>query len=465
MQYSQRGTIAIFVCWLIILFSWFIILFWYFDKPSISHVDITSRNDGNYDVTLNIRVPLFPHTKITSCGYKLVNTKDEINWTKKNNNTCSFNGINGEYVVFIKDNNKNIKKLNTIKVNDTKTNKIKKKNKKSLIKKLLSEEIKEETIYLIKGESYNLDYISSSSHPTWVSTDDNIVTIDGNNIVAKNNGSVIVTGLVNMEKNVIRVNVTSLVNKQERYFDFSKPYIPCERYSEEEAKILDKLLEFKVKKAGYQTRAGVVEAARFLTLNFPYRLPYFFENGRLNPHYGHKTDGEGRYYHKGLYLSKSKYNDIKERISGPSMWGCNLTNYDNSTSAYAYLARYPNGLDCSGFVSWALYNGGIVLGDVGAGDDPYHDDDLSDVGTYVAINYYNLQNGKIKVGDLIGNDGHAAIIVGIDDNNVYVAESNLSFKGLVMNTYSWANLPYNFSFVRSMDNIYKGEGNLTKTWF
>ena len=44
-------------------------------------------------------------------------------------------------------------------------------------------------------------------------------------------------------------------------------------------RFVDDILEYKINKAGYLTRAGVVEAMRFITLDFPYRVNYFYENG------------------------------------------------------------------------------------------------------------------------------------------------------------------------------------------
>ena len=95
----------------------------------------------------------------------------------------------------------------------------------------------------------------------------------------------------------------------------------------------------------------MVEAARFLTLHFPYKIEYFYENGRLGTN---GIDGEGRYYHKGLYLNSSKYSTISKSKNGPKVWGCSL--YSTPVKR-----NDNNGLDCSGFVSWALLNGGQLL--------------------------------------------------------------------------------------------------------
>ena len=81
---------------------------------------------------------------------------------------------------------------------------------------------------------------------------------------------------------------------------------------------MDAILEDRVNDAGYQTRAGVVAAARFLGLEFPYRINYFTENGRMDSCYGGKIDGEGRYYHKGLYLDESRFSQIEKSWAGPA---------------------------------------------------------------------------------------------------------------------------------------------------
>ena len=73
---------------------------------------------------------------------------------------------------------------------------------------------------------------------------------------------------------------------------------------------------------------AAVVAARFLTLELPYRIPYFYENGRVSDTGVHFVDGEGRYYKKGLYLAESKKKDIIASWTGPAIWGCPLKNLE-----------------------------------------------------------------------------------------------------------------------------------------
>ena len=138
----------------------------------------------------------------------------------------------------------------------------------------------------------------------------------------------------------------------------------------------------------------MVAAARFITLEFKYKVPYFLENGRYqNTGFSEKIDGEGRYYHKGLYLSEDKYSEIKRSKTKPVMWGGTLKEY--STGKYL-----KNGLDCSGFVTWAMYNGGYDPGDIGAGPGEWYKT-LPDLGKSEPITLSLLKSGKVKAGDLL----------------------------------------------------------------
>ena len=245
-----------------------------------------------------------------------------------------------------------------------------------------------------------------------------------------------------------------------------REYFTCNMLSEEENELLDKILFDRVNRAGYKTRAGVIAAARFLTLESTYEVPYFYENGRLENYEPYKyVDGEGRYYHRGLYLSPKKKNDIVARFVGPQMWGCYLQNYTDWGGVYVTGRLYPNGLDCSGFVTWALLNGGFDVGDIGAGIEPDHKD-VTDLGELVYLSDELMASGRVKAGDLIGLDGHAAILIGWDENNYYIAESLNTTKGVVATTVRRSDLVHNsiYKYVVLMDKIYGEQGNYTSYW-
>lgn len=256
------------------------------------------------------------------------------------------------------------------------------------------------------------------------------------------------------------VNVTDLIKPANPEI---KAYLPCKAFTDEQAEILDKILDSRVKEGGEGTRGGVLAAARFLALEFPYTIRYFNENGRLvdhgiRPH----IDGEGRFYHKGLYLSTAKY-DLLEKgastSSGPNIWGCNI--YDRFISR-----QNQNGLDCSGFVTWAMYNGGFDVGDVGAGEFKQFDDDLFDLGEHHQITQEYMKGNTYKVGDFIGRDGHAALIIGISDTTVYTAESlPPRFKVYKYERYNGIVKDDNLTYVVEMSSIYpNGDGYTTDMW-
>lgn len=296
-----------------------------------------------------------------------------------------------------------------------------------------------------------------------------VVNIENNEVIAKNIGYTDFTIEIK-DFNCFngRIYVVNGIEEANEMFDKSKKFISCNQFSDEENEILDKTLEDRVNTAGFSTRAGVVAAARFLTLEFSYRIPYFYENGRLN-NYGSikKVDGEGRYYHKGLYLSKGKYKDISNKFTGPGSWGCKIMQFqDEPKYNFVPKMKYPNGFDCSGFISWILLNGGFDVKDSGAGDIYSRSDDLYDLGQKNKITNELLSSGKVKVGDLIAYPGHMAIIAGIDNElNYYVAESLPQFKGVVLNKYNTVKLKNTFTHIMLMDNVYKNDGYLTNMWY
>ncbi len=414
---------------------------WYCNR-----IDINYEKNGTYENNLIISFKHHISNLEQNVWCILSNDSNEIS-AKFENNNCILSVPEGTYNLVLKNKHGKLPLSSTNQI---------------VIKEIEDFEIKQDKLYLIVGESQAIDYNSSSDSITWEYGQE-IISLNNNTITGLKDGKTTLIGK-NQDgvTDSVEVVITSLLNKQTG-FDFEKEYIGCKQYSHDEAKLLDELLEYRINKAGYQTRAGVVEAARFLTLSFQYRIPYFFENGRLFWSGVHYVDGEGRYYHKGLYLSEDKYKDIGPVKDGPSMWGCDLTNRDNS-EGWVLFAPYPNGLDCSGFVTWALLNGGFDIGDVGANDLPLLDDSRYYSDVFIPVTFDTLNSGKVKPGDIIALSGHTALIVGIDDEHYYVAESNVSTKGVVVNTYTKPELIKNYTYIHLMDEIYKEDGNLTMMW-
>ena len=330
-----------------------------------------------------------------------------------------------------------------------------------------------ENIYLIQGETEKIDYTVDKKgkvddKPTFTSSNTDIITVDGETITAVGNGeTTIKVSIGNIEKE-IKVYSTNMLSLKTENFNYDKPYLSCGIYSESDNDLLDSVLQYKMDKVGYQTRAAVVEAGRFITLNFPYRINYFSENGRMAD--WPKADGEGRYYHKGLYLNESRFSNLNKDyiMNGPNPWGCPI--YSNPAGGTRL-----NGLDCSGLISWIIVQGGFDPTDMGAGVD-YDKNDFTDIGPKQTIDEA-LSNGSLKVGDLLSGDGetsgavmggHIAMLIGIHDGYYYVAEElwgkpSLSH-GAVAQRYTESEFRYYFYWHIDMNEFYGKDGNLTDYW-
>ena len=66
--------------------------------------------------------------------------------------------------------------------------------------------------------------------------------------------------------------MTDLLLSSNDVYNINKEILTCNKYTKEENDLIDKYLEYKIDNVGYKTRAGVVETARFLTINFPYKI-------------------------------------------------------------------------------------------------------------------------------------------------------------------------------------------------
>ena len=330
-------------------------------------------------------------------------------------------------------------------------------------------------VYLAVGGQEKLTYETEykgviNEKVVLTSGDENVATIDEDNVIhAIGLGQTKITATFGEKTDSIDVLVTDLIVLAPREFDVNKPYVRCGYYTKEENDLLDEILASRVEKVGWHTRAGVVEAARFLALEFPFRVNYFVENGRVDSYVGRYADGEGRYYHVGLYLDPSRYEDLNQDMiyGGPGCWGCAINEFSRNKVS-------GNGLDCSGFVAWAILNGGFDCRDLGAGiaqDWP----DLTDLGEKKVLSA-ELDENKLRVGDLLSGPyggtvfegGHIAIVAGIDkDGYIYVAEE-LGYAnawGYFIKKYDKSSLLHYFYYRVDMEKYYTdGDGNLTDFW-
>ena len=293
----------------------------------------------------------------------------------------------------------------------------------------------------------------------------------------------------------------------------AKDVLTCNSISLEKEEYMEKVLEKRIEKVGSGTRQAVVEAARFLALEFPYAISYYWTDGIKD------YPKTGYYLNKGLYLSKDD-----DDSSDDAPWGCDREKQALEMGIFKIGEKYPNGLECSGFTTWALINGGFEetggwyteifkessqSGKVYMYQNTYNPETHSlgysnifdyymadsakaklasdtwanlDPSSKVCINsscglsdYNEIDNYDIKAGDLIWKKGHVGMVIGIVSNgnntNYYVSEAtytlgtyaNYSYRGLRTVMYTTSEL-YNSSVgwthVVKMDDIY-GDGNLT----
>ncbi len=426
-----------------------------YEKIKIEEIDIKNYNekDNTMDININISnvLPIDVYCAISKD--KDINKLKDKDYIKAKNNLCSFNKTYDDYYIFLKyqDNIKEIGNLNKI------------------TKKVVKFDIKENKISLVKGIDTKIPYdlkSFGSKNIKWTVENKDILKIENDTLIGLKKGTTKVKGVILDKEINFSVEVTSLLVDMPKHFDYNKSYLPCNRYTKEEADALDKELFNRIEESGgYKTRAAVVAAARFLTLEFPYKIDYFFENGRANNSGMHLAEGEGRYYKVGLYLHESKFKDIKYTFAGPAIWGCPLTNYENYGSKYISGLPSPNGLDCSGFVAWALLNGGYDVGDRGAGETADSDFQMTDLGERVRVTNEIVYSNKIKVGDLINWWGHIGIIIGIDNDTYYVAETLDAYEGLTIREYKKERMSSVWDYVMLMDSVYEKEGNYTNMWY
>ncbi len=446
-------------------------------------VNVVNTKIENFDIILNgdetIYLPL-NSTYTEQNGYVVDNTTNKkINNALKITNNIDTNKI-GEYKVTyeFKFNNKKKEITRKVIVYNIQANYVlnnDKVNVKLLIeglnnyqyamidnKKLTSKTIDYEakkdsnnkiTIYLDNGKQIekeiNTKLFNNYTCSGTITRNGTTLTVNSNSNINKyewdiNGKNEIGNSTYNIFKSITNGNVKLTTNNNDTYqipcnisdqlvyhfvydADNTKPYMNCNTYTSEDRITLDNKLKKAIEDAGYGTRAGVVEAARFMVGAMTHKIRYL----------GPKKDIPelGRYFYKGLNIGKS------------GAWGCTVSGW-------------VQGLDCTNFVEWAFYQNGIRTNSF--------KNERSEI-----INVID----KVKVGDLVYTPenvskdkcrnttclDHVGIIIGIDDNYIYVAEQTAW--GTRVNKKDKHNLPKNgeeFSLVHFYN--YSSDGNLTSMW-
>jgi len=177
----------------------------------------------------------------------------------------------------------------------------------------------------------------------------------------------------------------------------------------------------------FGTRNGPVKAAYFLSGEMRKSsavVPYFFGGG-----------------HGSFPLEGVNKN-----------WGSTCNTMGGDTSNQPNGKQFNFGLDCSSFVSWALYNGGFnqntvvanTLAHLGSGPIVWNEGSKSAQAGDLAVTWYTRDNKY----------GHVGIIVKVDNSDIWIAHEAGASYGLIVQRYPKVRLGSGFSHIVLMDSYY-----------
>ena len=277
-----------------------------------------------------------------------------------------------------------------------------------------------------KNIGYQLEVTPNESNDNYIWDIDGKIINEKNFVYKDNLLNVKVTiTKENGSKKTIDCNISDEMIYHFQYDENNqKEFMKCNTYNASDKVRLEELMRKAILEAGYGTRAGVVEAARFLVGGLDYKVPY------LGP--------------KKVDSSLGKYEKVGLNI-GSNGWGC-------------MVSGWIQGIDCTNFIKWAFAQNGLSV-------TPYNESN-----TFKVREVLN----KVKVGDFLltpcqdscyASFQHIGIIIGIDDNYIYVAEAATgNINAVVVSKYEKNNMPSkgNFSIVKLYN--YQDEGNITNMW-
>lgn len=157
-------------------------------------------------------------------------------------------------------------------------------------------------------------------------------------------------------------------------------------------------------------REKVVAAAKFIA-SLKEAVPYSYET---TPNGIYKY--VARYNRRGLFLSSFTENGINY-----IPWGQQVKTPDKYRDRYSNLGETcANGLHCSSFVCWVLYNSGYTS-DLALLDKTYADTFPTFPGATILTLKGNVD--KIKAGDLLYFPGHIALVAQTERDDIMIIES------------------------------------------
>ena len=254
--------ILFFMLILVCLIFWW--LYYYYFSTKLITNKIEFLNYNVLDDVLEVKIFL-PDEKINTKRYCYV--KDIDNKVLVKDNVCVIKTNHNNKIIIVGNNYGK-----TVKVDIS-----------NYINSVLFFEIDKEKIYLaINGVDkigYSIKSLEDNLEINYKVLDSSIVSVTTDGIV-KGIKAGETKVIVSIEDKIREVDVvvTPLIMKKPKIFNYKKRLLSCNNYSYKEEKLLDEILENRVSEVGYKTRAGVVESARFITLEFPYIISYFPEN-------------------------------------------------------------------------------------------------------------------------------------------------------------------------------------------
>lgn len=282
-----------------------------------------------------------------------------------------------------------------------------------------------------------LEPIGTNALIRWTSSNPSVATINNGVITAVGVGDTIVTATSEGVSTTAKIKVKIVSTSDIYTFKYvknqmDKPLMACNTYTASDRAKLEDQLYRAIQKVGYGTRAGVVEAARFLVGALDYRVPYLGPKSK-------SVDPES---------VLGYYNKVGLNIGHNRGWGC-------------YVYGWKQGIDCTGFTSWAFKNGGVKLSGV-----------YSNSNTYPSTQVVN----QIRPGDLMlspcydscrfdADYSHVGVVIGVDENKIYVAESTTgSINSIVITELDKKNMPTKYKFAVAKLYKYENDGKLTDMW-
>ncbi|SES68071.1 MULTISPECIES: hypothetical protein [unclassified Prevotella] len=192
----------------------------------------------------------------------------------------------------------------------------------------------------------------------------------------------------------------------------SRPLMQSNSFSQQQKDSLQTAFTQEMGKVNGK-RSKVVTAATFL-VSLKCRVPYGHEWKVTDTH---DYDYVGRYTKKGLFL-----NEFVENGSTHKPWGEMIPTHPRypRQNIKNLGDEYENGLHCSSYIGWCLFNGNAVT-DVALLEKTY----ANDYRTFPSTKELALKGNVdlIRVGDLIGFPGHIAIVIGIKGDLVVYASA------------------------------------------